>query len=275
MDLLVETREAFLRSDSPPFWGRLKNWQDELIRANLRVGSVQQYRKRVLSFLKHYITWIGRGSGTGRYGGSSILFNPLKQGEVKGMIEVARKTHYKAIIAFLAQTGQRVAILRGIKWWMVDWKQWKPNGIVSVPEKLEDTKGRSVRTGRPYTFMIGKDAMDLLGQWRETEKRKAEGTFVFGLSYRQIHRIVAEAAQKARVQEDSSDLPGTILYRVHPDAFPTYWNGRVRDGGMAELQRKHMMGRDVSHEPRERDLFAVDRLLPAYRTAERMLTIFE
>jgi integrase len=277
MDLLVETREAFLKSDSPPFWGRLENWQEELIRANLRVGSVEQYRKRVLRFLKHYVGWIGRGSGTGRYGGSSIFFEPLKQSEVKAMIEVARKPHYKAVIAFLAQTGQRVAVLKGITWGIIDWEQWKPHGIVSVPEKLKDEKGRIVRTGQPYTFVIGKDTMDLLDQLPETEERKAKKTFVFGLSGRQIHRIVGEAADKANVQKDTRHMvpEGMTLYRVHPDAFPTYWNGRVRDGGMAELQRKHMMGRDVSYEPRERDLFALDRLLPAYRTAERTLAIFE
>ena len=277
MDLLVETREALFRFDPPPFRDKLVKWQDELIGSNLRVGSVEQYRKRVLSFLKHYVGWIGRGSGTGRYGGSSIFFEPLKQSEVKAMIEMARKPHYKAVIAFLAQTGQRVAVLKGVTWGMIDWKQWKPHGIVSVPEKLKDKKGRIVRTGRPYTFMIGKDTMDLLDQWPETEKRKAEQSFVFGLSERQIHRIVAEAADDADVQDDTRQTvpEGITLYRVHPDAFPTYWNGRVRDGGMHEVQRKSMMGRDVSDEPRERDLFAVDRLLPAYRTAERMLTIFE
>jgi hypothetical protein len=119
--------------------------------------------------------------------------------------------------------------------------------------------------------------MSLLNQWPETEKRKEKKTFVFRSSARQIHRIVAEAADDANVQADSKRImpDKAKLYRVHPDTFPTYWNGRVRDGGMVELQRKSMMGRDVSYEPRERDLFAVDRLLSAYCTAEPLLAIFE
>lgn len=119
--------------------------------------------------------------------------------------------------------------------------------------------------------------MDLLDQWPQTEKRKAKGSFVFGLSERQMHRIVAEAAKDANVQEDLRRImPGkTILYRVHPDVFPTYWNGRVRDGDMHEVQRRHMMGRDVRYETRERDLFAIDRLLAAYSKAEPMLGLFE
>jgi integrase len=277
MDLLVETREALFRFDPPPFRDRLAKWETELIDSKMRVGSVDQYKKRVRSFLNHYVGWIGRGSGTGRYGGSSIFFEPLKQSEVKAMIEVARKPHYKAVIAFLAQTGQRVAILAGIKWGIVDCEQWKPYGVASVPEKLEDSKGRTVRTGRPYTFVIGKDTMDFLDHCPETEKRKAEGTFVFGLSHRQIQRIVAEAAGDANVQADSKHMmpDKTILYTVHPDIFPTYWNGRVRDGDIPELQRKFMMGRDVSYEPRERDLFSADRLLAAYRKAEGMIAISE
>ena len=116
--------------------------------------------------------------------------------------------------------------------------------------------------------------MDLLDQWPKTEKRKAEGTFVFGLSHRQIHRIVAEAAQKAGVQDDSKGMPGTILYRVCPDVFPTYWFDRVKEGRMDRVQAKSIMGHDVSSDPRDRGSFKTERLLSAYRKVERRLAIF-
>lgn len=264
MDLLVETRDALFRFDTPPSREKLNKWKEELIASKLRPGTVQQYRNRVLSFLSYHIDRLGKEYGNRSYRRSSILFDPLKQGEVKLMVEKAKHRHHKAVIGFLAQTGQRVAVLGGITWGMIDWTGWKPYGIASVLEKS-------------YRFVIGKDTMSLLDQWPETEKRKADGGFVFGLSERQIHRIVAEAADDANVQKDSREsMPDkTILYRVHPDAFPTYWNGRVRDGGMVELQRKHMMGRDVSYDPRERDLFSVDRLVAAYSKAEPKLSLFE
>jgi integrase len=274
---LVETREALWRGVvPPPFRSRLAQWEEELEAGGLRPGSVSEYRTRVLSFLSYHINRLGREYGNRWYRFSSILFDPLKQREVKAMVKVARKPHYKALIGFLAQTGQRPAVVRGITWKMVDCKQHKPYGIAKAPEKLQDKEGVIVRDRRPYTFIVGRDAMSLLDQWPETAKRKAQGSFIFGLSDRHIHTIVAEAAEKAHVQDDSKKMmpDKAKLYRVHPDTFPTYWNGRVRDGGMTELQRKFMMGRDVSYEPRERDLFAIDRLLSAYRAAEPKLGIF-
>jgi integrase len=278
-NLLNETREALAKEeDRPPFKDRLKQWQDKLMSERKRPGSVRTYRNVVLSFLRYHVDRIARESGTQLPRGSStrLLFDVLKQEEVRAMIDKARKPHHKAIIGFLAQTGQRSHILRAVKWGEdgLDWTTWKPYGVVSVSGPLKDRKEKVIPIAAPYKFVVGRDAMDLLDQWPETAKRKAEKTFVFGLSERQIHRIVAETADATGIQEDSQGIPGTILYRVHPDAFPTYWNGRVRDGGVHELQRKFMMGRDVSHEPRERDLFAIDRLLSAYRAAELKVAIF-
>lgn len=273
---MVETREALFRLDPPPFRSRLTEWQKEL-EVELRPGSVQEYRKRVLSFLSYHIDRLGRKFGSRSYRVSSILFNPLEQREVRAMVEVARLPHYKALIGFFAQTGQRTRVVRGITWGMIDCEEHKPCAIARVPEKLKDKEGVIVRDRRAYAFIVGTDAMSLLDQWPETKNRKAKNDFVFGLSERQIHRIVAEAARDANIQADSKDVmpDKAILYRVHPDTFPTYWNGRVRDGGMPELQRKFMMGRDVSYEPRERDLFAIDRLLSTYGAAERLLAISE
>jgi len=278
MDLLVETREALREGDPPPFRDRLAQWQKE-IGSELRIGSVQAYRNRVLSFLSFHTDRMGKEFGSRLYRGSSILFDPIKQGEVKDMVEKAKHPHHKAIIGFLAQTGQRAHVLMGIKWGIIDCIKWKPYGIVSVPETLEDRKGRTVRTGQPYIFVIGRDTMALLDQWPETEKRKAKGSLVFDLSYRQIHRIVAEAAgpKGANVQDDSRHImPGkTILYRVHPDAFPTYWFGRAKAGDMDRAQAKSMMGRDMRSEARDLSLRDVDTLLAAYIKAEPMLGLFE
>jgi integrase len=198
----------------------------------------------------------------------------VKTGEVKAMVKKARTPLYKAVIGFLAQTGQRTGVLRGITWKMIDEDKVKAYGIASIPMELKDKKGVTVREGVFYRFVIGKDTMILLHDWTQTEKRKEQGTFVFGLSERHLHRIVAEAAKKAGVQEDSHGMPGRILYKVRPDAFPTYWNDRVRDSGMDKLQSKYMMGKDVSSEPRNRGLFQTDRLLLAYRKAEPMLDVF-
>jgi len=278
MDLLNETREALLKVERPPFRDRLKQWQDKLMSEAIlierkRASSVRTYRNVVLSFLRYHIDRIGRESGTQLPPGASsrILFDVLNQEEVRAMVDKARKPHYKAVIGFLAQTGQRTHILRGITWGMIE---GKPHGIATVPEQLKDRKEKTIPIGTPYKFVVGRDAMDLLSQWPQTEKRKAEKTFVFGLSERQVHRIVAEAALAAGVQDDSKGIPGAILYRVHPDAFPTYWFDRVKIGGMDRVQARYMMGYDVNSETRDRGSFQTDRLLSAYRDVEPMLAIF-
>lgn len=276
MDLLDETRGAIQEDERLPFRQQLRNWKDELIRSGKRNSSILTYRRVVLSFLKFHFDRIGKEYGIRSKWGPAIspIFDVLEQEEVKAMVKKARKPLYKAVIGFLAQTGQRTGVLRGITWKMIDEEKVKAYGIASIPMELKDKKGATVREGDFYQFVIGKDAMILLHDWTQTGKRKEQGAFVFGLSERHLHRIVAEAAEDAGVQDDSHGMPGRILYKVRPDAFPTYWNDRVRDSGMDKLQSKYMMGKDVSSEPRNRGLFQTDRLVLAYRKAEPMLDVF-
>ena len=49
-----------------------------------------------------------------------------------------------------------------------------------------------------------------------------------------------------------------ILYRVHPDAFPTYWFDRVKISRVDRVQARYMMGYDVSSETRDRGHFGPD-----------------
>jgi integrase len=269
-ELLNETRRALRKFERPPVKDGLKLWKDELIRSKLD-GSVRTYRKAIFSFLNYNGARIGKDYGSGLRRGPSHRFDPLKQEEVKTMVEKAREPRYKAVIGFFAQTGQRTRVLRGITWEMIKGKRY---GIASIPKRLQDKKGVAVRVGDPYKFVIGRDAMDLLNQWPETKKRRARGTFVFGLSDRQIHRIVAEAARDAGVQDwFKRRMPHRVLYKVHPDAFPTYWKDRVREGRMDPVQSNYMMGHDTSSAARDTGLLQIDRLLLAYRQAEPMLDV--
>lgn len=88
---------------------------------------------------------------------------PFTQAQVKCMIRVTDRVPHKAAIAFLAQTGQRISVLKAVRWPMIDRKG--SVGLVHVSPRSLDPRGRNTnKIGVRYRFVIGSDTMSLLDQ---------------------------------------------------------------------------------------------------------------
>ena len=67
----------------------------------------------------------------------------LVQEEVKAMVDVMDSLRDKAIIAFLAQTGQRISILTAVKHSEIK-RQFDPYGLIEVPKEYPNRLGEDV-----------------------------------------------------------------------------------------------------------------------------------
>lgn len=202
----------------------------------------------------------------------------LKQREVKAMVRVTVKPQDKAVISFLAQTGQRVGVLTAITWRMI--RPLDSHGIASIPSRLDDKDGWNVRKGKtPHKYVIGTDTMNLLEKMPKTKQRRKEGGFVFDLSYRSMERAVERAARDANTQDwQPRRIPHRVSHKVHPHSLRVYWKDRVTNAPAAKrmdpIQSKHMMGRrPPASETYDRGLLEEDNLLKAYRRVEGRLRV--
>jgi len=221
--------------------------------------------------LRTYFT--ANGVSLGRYphktGVQSVYEKPgaPSQVSVKEMVHSCDTPRDRFLIAFLAQTGQRIGVLTAMKRSMIR-KVASGHGIVKVPPTLRNPRGENVNEFElPYTFVIGRDTMRLLG-----ELPLYEGGWLLGISLRQMARIVDEAAQAVRIQEKERTEIGRSWSTVHPNTFRKYWKDCMIKAGSDPRSFMHMMGNRVpsvlgSWEATD------DKLLEAYKKAESKLEI--
>jgi integrase len=189
------------------------------------------------------------------------------QDEVKKMVQSRGKVRDKFVIAFLAQTGQRIGILTAMKRNMVT--QVSPtHGIVKVPPIFRNPQGENVnRSELPYAFVVGRDTMRLLG-----ELPLYEGGWLVDISQRQIGRVVDEAARAVRIQQKKRTDIGRSWSAVHPNTLRKFWRTRMREAGTDLSLILHMMGYKLpsilgSWEPTD------ENLLKSYEKAESRLEV--
>jgi len=189
------------------------------------------------------------------------------QDNVKKMLQTRSSKRDKFVIAFLAQTGQRIGVLTAMKRNMI--KKVGSHGVVKVPPTLRNPGGENVnRSELPYTFVIGQDTMRLLDKLP-----LYEGGWLLDISQRQMGRIVDEAAQAVRIQEKERTDIGRSWSAIHPNTFRKYWQNQMRAAGTDLGLVMHMMGYKVPSilgnwgEPTEEDL------LKAYEKAESKLQV--
>jgi len=197
------------------------------------------------------------------------------QDSVKEMVKSCGSPRDRLVIAFLAQTGQRIGVLTAMKRNMII-EVASGHGIVKVPEPFRDPRGENVNTLElSYTFIVGRDTIQLL---QELDKQlldkhsSYEGGWLFNVSQRQIARIVDEAAQAVHVQKKEPTKIGRSLSTVHPNTFRGYWRDRMRKAGSDPRCFIHMMGLRVpgtlgDWEPTD------EKLLEAYLQAESNLEV--
>lgn len=196
----------------------------------------------------------------------------LTQRQVQRMVETRDSKRDKLVIAFLAQTGQRIGVLSAMKRNMIREKRYKGGlyGLVEVSPNLENPKGQNVNKYQVhYQFVIGQDTMKLKRQV------KSKGGWLINLSLRQMNRIVDEAAKKVGVQQPiETKLGQRSLHRVHPHVFRKYWKRQMKAGGakdrdlLLEFVMAHKMPYGGAYEA-----FPPEDLLKAYRRAEKKLKV--
>ena len=91
------------------------------------------------------------------------------QDQVRRMVETRESPRDKTLIAFLAQTGQRVGVLTAMKTELI--RKFDPHRIVEVPPTFKNPRGENVNKYRVrYKFVIGEDTMQLISDltsWEE------------------------------------------------------------------------------------------------------------
>ena len=189
------------------------------------------------------------------------------QDNVKEMLQTRNSKRDRFVIAFFAQTGQRIGVLTAMKRNMIT-KGASGHGLVKVPQTLRNPRGENVNeSGLPYTFVIGRDTMRLLG-----ELPLYEGGWLLDISQRQMARIVDEAARAVRIQKKEPTDIGRSWSTVHPNTFRKYWRNRMIEAGSDQRLVLYMMGYKVpsilgTFEPTH------EKLLEVYENAESKLEV--
>lgn len=196
----------------------------------------------------------------------------LTQKQVKGMVASRRKLRDKLVIAFLAQTGQRLGVMTAMKYPMI--RKVEGRGLVEVPPRLygpptrTNPEGDNVNKAEVrYKFVIGHDAMRLI------EKVADKKGWVLDLSERQIGRIVNDAATSVGVQEPFKTTIGRFWHLVHPHVCRKFWKRQMKLGGIKDPDLLNfLMGHKLAYGGAY-DSFTDEDVLKAYKHAEKKLSV--
>ncbi len=142
-------------------------------------GLASKTRLRAYTSIRSFLNWndipLGRTPYPFRAAAQYETTRILTANELSMMITIARMTRDKAIISFLAQSGQRTGILRAMRYGFVREqldKQLDPI-LVRIPGDFLDVSGRNVNKVREkYEFAIGKECATFL---RIMMKERAAG----------------------------------------------------------------------------------------------------
>lgn len=261
--LLERARKRLSEGQNPEELERaLRKYYNSLIDANRAKSTAAQWYAVVRSyFTRNYVSLPRFPPGMDLqpvYETTDIL----SQEEVKGIVQSRNNIRDQLIIAFLAQTGQRIGVLAIMKRDMINKKG--PYGLVEMPG------GRSFQNPkRHYKFVIGKDTMQLIDRLP-----KCEGGRLLDLSKRQMARIVNEAAADIGVQKGiQTKVNERSLHRVHPDVFRKYWKRQMRLGGIKDSDllgflTGHRLPYGVTCSE-----FPDEDVLKAYKKAEQKLRV--
>jgi integrase len=194
----------------------------------------------------------------------------LSRQDVSNMVKSRKKTRDKFVIAFLAQTGQRMGILTAMNRKMMTEKVIRGHGIVRVPATLLNHRGQNVNTlRREYKFIVGRDTMKLLRlldalSWDKEGRLK--------VSPRHVERIVDKAAEAIGIQDKQPTKIGASWSDIHPNTFRKYWKKCMVEAKADTGAVLHMMGSNLPSILRSRE-FTDRELLEAYEKAESKLEV--
>jgi integrase/recombinase XerD len=185
------------------------------------------------------------------------------QDEVAMLVDAAGDVRDKAVITFLAQSGQRVGVVTSLRLMHVDVDEPGPI-VVEVAGILRNGRGENVnKSQRPYKFAVGEDArryLELMIQDRAERNEPLEpDSWLFRsysrrhgdkdirkvklserglpLSVAQVGNIVRKAAEERGIQRKFGKR-----YLFHPHGFRRYWKHQLRMGGVDSDLLDYMMG---------------------------------
>jgi len=272
----------------------LRRYHNSLIAeqlAPLTANTHYQVIRSLLRFSGVSLRPCRRARAVTRYEGRRLY----TQEEVRLMVEAAKNFRDKAIIAFLAQSGQRVGVLIAMRWGHVraQMESGERIVIVDVPEYLEGPKGYNVNKGSTqYRFVLLGDAVRLIRKMMEQRSSWGEKIGDESPLFRSYNRarkiggiqrvrrdrpgealtapgiemIVKKAAEDAGVQRYIMTKLGKGIAQIHPHGFRRYFKHRMREAGVQdEALLDFLIGHKVAYDG------AYDVFTPGYirREVER------
>jgi integrase len=250
----------------------LRRYYRSLIEAKRAPSTAAQWYAVVRSyFTRNYVSLHRFPRDIGGTGPHYPTGEVLSQKQVQSMVQSRNSKRDQLVIAFLAQSGQRIGVLSAMKRNMIREKRWKGDlyGLVEVGPNLENPKGQNVNKYQVhYQFVIGKDTMKLIHQV------KSKGGWLINLSLRQMNRVVDEAAEKVGAQQPiETKLNGRSLHRVHPHVFRKYWKHQMKAGGVKDRDLLDFLMAHKLPYGGAYDAFPDEDLLREYRRAEKKLRV--
>ena len=199
----------------------------------------------------------------------------LTQDEVRGMFESCKKPEDKLIIAFLAQSGQREAILPSLKHDMI--MVVDDYGLVEVSPAHSDRYGSIVNKARVlYKFIYGPETNQLID-----ELPKNDG-WIVDFDWHRVVETVERAATDTGIQRIIERKNGQRKFEVHPQIFRRYWKNQMREGhateGMAPDEARvfldYLMGHRIPYGGTyDSGVFQDKKILEGYKRARSKLNL--
>lgn len=215
------------------------------------------------------------------------------QEEVAWLVDAADNMRDKALITFLAQSGQRVGVVVSLRLRHVNLNQSSPI-IVDVPAVLRNKRGENVnKVETSYQFALGEDAKTYLQlmvkergereepltgeSWlfRSNSRRLADkeirkvklSTPGNPLSTSQVGDVIRSAASKRGIQQRFGKR-----YLFHPRGFRRYWKHQLRMGGVDPDLLDYMMGHKLPYGGAY-DQWTREDIKRSYKRAENYVSL--
>jgi len=291
---------------------KLKEWYG----VHKSKGLSSKTRLRAYTTIRSFLNWndipLGRTPYPFRAAAQYETTRILTTNELSMMITIARMTRDKAIISFLAQSGQRTGILTAMSYGLVREqleKQVDPI-LVRIPGEFLNAAGRNVNKVREkYEFAIGKecatflrimmkervaggekitDSSWLFRSYAQTQVRAGKMYVVKvkknltgpPMSPPSIRTRVVLTATRAGIQTTHPGTPirgkKVLRHEIHPHMFRRFWKFQMRKAGVSDVALlEHMMNqkdRWLLHGGTY-DVFDPDYIKREYARAEPFLTV--
>ncbi len=215
------------------------------------------------------------------------------QHQVAQLVDAADNLRDKALVTFLAQSGQRIGVTTSIKLRHIDLEQSAPV-IVEVPPILRNHKGHNVNKAQTsYRFAIGEDTVNYLRLMIEDRTQRGEELDQDSWLFRSHSRWfmgdgVRKVSRSTRGDCLSIFRAGTIIrklamsrglqqrydkrYLFHPHGFRRYWKHQLRVGGVDSVLLDYMMGHVVGYGGAY-DRWTLDDIREQYHGAENFVCL--